>query len=244
MLKRDILISNNQIELSQQHNIIILVLALLIISVLLATLIFIHIRRKNEQRYNRQIALATQLRMENIRNRISPHYMFNVLNTVMPTFKQYSELAHPLQLLIQVLRGNLLASEKMAVELQEEIELVKNYIALRKETNPNTIHIEWEIAEQVPLQTLIPSMSIQIPVENALKYAFEDNDEQTNTLSIHISKKDRNLSIYIRDNGSGYDPGKHSNSKRSTGNGLKVLFRTIELLNSKILRKSYLISGT
>ena len=32
-------------------------------------------------------------------------------------------------------------------------------------------------------------MSIQIPVENALKYAFEDNDEQTNTLSIHISKK-------------------------------------------------------
>lgn len=77
----------------------------------------------------------------------------------------------------------------MAVELQEEIELVKNYIALRKETNPNTIHIEWEIAEQVPLQTLIPSMSIQIPVENALKYAFEDNDEQTNTLSIHISKK-------------------------------------------------------
>ena len=163
--------------------------------------------------------------------------MFNVLNTVMPTFKQYSELAHPLQLLIQVLRGNLLASEKMAVELQEEIELVKNYIALRKETNPNTIHIEWEITEQVPLQTLIPSMSIQIPVENALKYAFEDNDEQTNTLSIHISKEDRNLSISIRDNGSGYDPEKHSNSKRSTGNGLKVLFRTIELLNSKNTEK-------
>lgn len=237
LLKRDILISNNQIKLSQQHNIIILVLALLIISVLLAILIFIHIRRKNEQRYNRQMALATQLRMENIRNRISPHYMFNVLNTVMPTFKQYSELAYPLQLLIQVLRGNLLASEKMAVELQEEIELVKNYIALRKETNPNTIHIEWEITEQVPLQTLIPSMSIQIPVENALKYAFEDNDEQTNTLSIHISKEDRNLSISIRDNGSGYDPGKHSNSKRSTGNGLKVLFRTIELLNSKNTEK-------
>ena len=60
-------------------------------------------------------------------------------------------------------------------------------------------------------------MSIQIPVENALKYAFEDNDEQTNTLSIHISKEDRNLSISIRDNGSGYDPGKHSNSNGSTG---------------------------
>lgn len=237
LLKRDILLSNTQIELSQQHNIIILVLALLIISVLLAILVFIHIRRKNEQRYNRQMALATQLRMENIRNRISPHYMFNVLNAVMPTFKQYSELAHPLQLLIQVLRGNLLASEKMAVELQAEIELVKNYIALRKATNPDETHIEWEIAEEAPLQTLIPSMSIQIPVENALKYAFEESEGRRNELSIHISKEERNLSIHIRDNGSGYNPGKHANSARSTGNGLKVLFRTIELLNAKNAEK-------
>lgn len=237
LLKRDILISNNQIQLSRQSNLITLVLALLIISILLATLIFIHIRRKNEQRYNRQLALATQLRMENIRNRISPHYMFNVLNAVMPTFKQYSELAHPLQLLIQVLRGNLLASEKIATELQEEMELVKNYIALRKETNPDDTRVEWNIENEVPMHTLIPSMCIQIPVENALKYAFEESGEQENILSIHISTDDKNLSILIRDNGSGFDPGKHSGSQRSTGNGLKVLFRTIELLNSKNTEK-------
>lgn len=238
LLKRDILISNNKIQLSRQSNLITLVLALLIISILLATLIFIHIRRKNEQRYNRQLALATQLRMENVRNRISPHYMFNVLNAVMPTFKQYSELAHPLQLLIQVLRGNLLASEKIATQLQAEIELVKNYIALRKETNPDDTRIEWKVSEQIPPQTLIPSMCIQIPVENALKYAFEEEREQENILSIDISAEDKNLSILIRDNGSGYDPGKHSGSQRGTGNGLKVLFRTIELLNSKNIEKA------
>jgi len=233
LLKRDILISNDKIQMSHQQSTIMFVIGLFVISILLATLIFIHTRRKNEQRYNRQMALATQLRMENIRNRISPHYVFNVLNAVMPTFKQYSELAQPLQLLIQVLRGNLLASEKIAVELQEEIGLVKNYIALRKETNPDKIRIEWEIDGQVPLQTLIPSMCIQIPVENALKYAFGEECEQENILSIQISNEIKNLSIYIRDNGSGYDPGKHADSKRGTGNGLKVLFRTIELLNSK-----------
>lgn len=233
LLKKDILISNDKTRLSRQQNAIMFFVGLLVISILLAILIFIYIRRKNEQRYNRQMALATQLRMENIRNRISPHYVFNVLNAVMPTFKQYSELAQPLQLLIQVLRGNLLASEKIAVELQEEIELVKNYIALRKETNPDKIRIEWEIDRQVPLQTLIPSMCIQIPVENALKYAFGEECEQENILSIQISNEIKNLSIYIQDNGSGYDPGKHADSKRGTGNGLKVLFRTIELLNSK-----------
>lgn len=233
LLKKDILISNDKIRLSRQQNAIMFFIGLLVISILLAILIFIYIRRKNEQRYNRQMALATQLRMENIRNRISPHYVFNVLNAVMPTFKQYSELAQPLQLLIRVLRGNLLASEKIAVELQEEIELVKNYIALRKEINPDNINIKWEIDEQAPIQTLIPSMCIQIPVENALKYAFGEECEQENVLSIQISNEIRGLSIHIRDNGSGYDPGKHTDSKRGTGNGLKVLFRTIELLNNK-----------
>ena len=80
--------------------------------------------------------------------------MFNVLNTVMPTFKQYSELAHPLQLLIQVLRGNLLASEKMAVELQEEIELVKNYIALRKETNQIQYTLNGKLPNRFPYKPL------------------------------------------------------------------------------------------
>src|SRR5699024_10927066 len=114
LLKRDIIIANNKTQLSQQKEIIILAVALLIISVLLAFTLILHIRRKNERKYNRQMAMVAELRMENIRNRISPHYVFNVLNAIMPTFRQYSELTHPLQLLIEVLRGNLLVSDQIA----------------------------------------------------------------------------------------------------------------------------------
>lgn len=238
LLKRDIIIANNKTQLSQQKVIIIISTALLIISMLLAFTIILHIRRKNERKYNKQMAMVAELRMENIRNRISPHYVFNVLNAIMPTFKQYSALAHPLQLLIEVLRGNLLVSDKIAVELGEEIDLVKKYITLRKETNPNTANVIWNMDERVPMNTLIPSMIIQIPVENSLKYAFDAVENENDQIIISISQKEGGLSIHISDNGNGYHPGGHQETKRGTGTGLKVLFRTIELLNSKNQQKA------
>lgn len=239
LLKRDITIANNKAQISLQKGTIILSTSLLISSLLLAFIIILHIRRKSERKYNRQMAMVAELRMENIRNRISPHYVFNVLNAIMPTFKQHTDLTHPLQLLIEVLRGNLLASDRIAVELGEEIDLVKKYTMLRKESNPQTSDITWKIDEHVSLLTLIPSMIIQIPIENALKYAFDETSNPTdNQIIIHISQANDGLSIRIEDNGNGYHPGEHPETKRGTGTGLKVLFRTIDLLNSKNQQKA------
>lgn len=239
LLKRDILIANDRAKISRQRTTLLLVFAILSVSVLLSILTFFHIRRKNERKYNQQVAMVAQLRMENIRNRISPHYVFNVLNAVMPTFKQYSDLAHPLQLLIEVLRGNLISSDKTAVRLEKEIELVKNYIELRKETNPFTANVVWNVGENVAMDTLIPSMIIQIPVENALKYAFDAMDRGMGQVIINITQDAAGLSLSIEDNGAGYHPGTYSESERSTGTGLKVLFRTIELLNKKNQQKAH-----
>lgn len=233
LLKRDVMIANNRAQLSAQHNTLVLVLSLLIIFILGAALTIVYIRRKNEREYGRQLALVTQLRMENVKNRISPHYVFNVLNAVMPVFKQYPDLSHLLKLFIQVLRGNLLASDQIAVSLADEVELVKNYVALRHETNPAAPCVEWEIDAAVPMQTLIPSMSIQIPVENALKYAFGSEPSADACLLVHVRVAGQGILIGVRDNGCGYNPGRNDNSERGTGNGLKMLFRTVELLNGK-----------
>lgn len=237
LLKRDILITQNRVQLSHQRNAIIVVISLLVTLLLLGVLAFVHIRRKNEREYERQMSLITHLRMENVKNRISPHYIFNVLNTLMPVFKQYADLSRLLQLFIKVLRGNLTVSDQVAVPLQEEVELVKNYITLRKETNPQTANVKWEIDDDVPRQTLIPSMCIQIPIENALKYAFDSENNGANQLSIQITTHEGGIQIYIQDNGCGYDPGRQTDSARGTGNGLKMLFRTVEVLNGRNIQK-------
>lgn len=83
---------------------------------------------------------------------------------------------------------------------------------------------------------MIPSMFIQIPVENAVKYAF-NADCQTPIIFIGIEVKDEELHIKIKDNGIGYNFGAHVGDERSTGQGLKILYRTTELLNTHNIRK-------
>ena len=144
----------------------------------------------------------------------------------------------PLHLLVQAIRNNLLVSEKIAITLSEEIEIVRNFLDLKQSINKEFPTIKWEMAEKVDMQTLIPSMIMQIPIENAIKYAFDSYEEgNNNSLTIKISETNEMLSIYIEDNGTGYNPDRFANSAKGTGTGLKVLFRTIDLLNTKNQQK-------
>jgi LytS/YehU family sensor histidine kinase len=174
--------------------------------------------------------------MENIRNRISPHFVYNVLNVIIPPLEQYKELNQPFRLLIQMLRNNLLASEKIVLSLEEEIDLVKNYLQLYALRDPGKVQVNWEISTETKMETLIPSMSIQIPVENALKYAFE-TDKTDAQIRISITQKTEVIGIVIEDNGSGYNSENKIFNKQGTGTGLKTLIRTIDLLNSKNNKK-------
>ena len=148
----------------------------------------------------------------------------------MPSLSQHKELEQPFGLLIQMLRNNLIASEQIAVPLNDEIALVKNFIQLEMLGNRRKIDVEWQIADDVPADVLIPSMSIQIPVENAVKYAFNSNSDDAR-INISINQQTDTLSVVIDDNGVGYHPGAGAFSERGTGSGLKMLHRTVELLN-------------
>ena len=237
-LKHNIILSENKADLQKMRLISILSLSLLITGAIIIG-IAIHLnRKKRESRFAKQFSTIAKLRMENIRNRISPHVLFNMLNAVMPTFKQDDNLVHLFRLLAQSLRSNLIASEKMAVSLEEEIEFVKNYIEFRKNINSRKVDINWNISQNVPFDTLIPSMIIQIPIENSIKYAFREEVKDAH-INIDISADASFLYITIIDNGSGYNPGAHIGDKNSTGTGLKVIFQTTELLNQKNQEKMF-----
>lgn len=236
LMRRDIVIAQKEQKVSQLQSLNILIVSLLVIVVLTAVLIVVYLRRRKDRRYARQVATITSLRMENVRNRISPHYMFNVLNSIIPSINDQQNLSQPMSLLIDSIRGNLLISEKMAVTLAEETTIVKNYIALQENISTKTPQIKWNVAKDVDENILLPSMVIQIPVENAIKYAFEDYSPD-NLISINISRIDDAITIIIKDNGLGFSSDRYIDKKKGTGSGLRILFKTIELLNSKNQQK-------
>lgn len=243
LLRRDIVIANTNSRVSDLQSTVTLTISLLVLTLIVVLSIYSYIRRRNERKRREQLSLITKLRMENVRNRFSPHFVFNVLNAVIGSLSREESKALPLRLLIQVLRSNLLISDKIAIPLHEEIELVKSYAGLRQSTNPATPTVEWNISPDINLDLLLPAMIIQIPVENALKHAFPStyNSDETPLVSIQIIPKGNGYTlIIIEDNGIGYIPGAkpsdrlHSND---TGTGIHILFRTVELLNLKNIHK-------
>lgn len=233
LLKRDILIADSRSQVSRLETILAIGVALFILLVSSLAVGYSYLRRRNERQRQRQLTLVTRLRMENVRNRFSPHFVFNVLNVVVSSLRQVANAdINPLKLLVQVLRSNLMVCDKIAVSLTEEVSLVKDFVDLRSTMSESVPVVEWEVADDVDWELLLPTMIIQIPVENALKHAFLPGEMNGAFIRISISRIENAYhQIIIEDNGVGYMPQQQSLGENSTGNGIPILYRTVQLLN-------------
>lgn len=191
-----------------------------------------YMRKKREflrERFFRQI---NRVRMENLRSRISPHFTFNVLGREINQFTGSEDVKNNLLELVKYLRRSLELTEKLSVSLQDELDFVRSYINLERgrvgEDFTATVTVEEGLDAS---RVMIPSMIIQIPVENAIKHGLVGKDGEKE-LTIHVSHEKNGICITICDNGRGYLPHVTS-ATRGTGTGLKVLYQTIQLLNTK-----------
>ena len=230
-LRQNVAIAKLENKMSRDQLKLTMVIAglLLIISVFIVA--FVMIRRRNDKRYHEQFKQISKLRMDVVRNRISPHYIFNVLGLMLPKFKSNPELHQLSDLFIDVLRGNLLASNELSIKFSDEVQLVKQYVSLYNKTKGAYPTVKWHDASNGEAdQFLVPTMCLQIPVENALKHAFNELNEKC-CINIFILVENQRLILRVIDNGDGYNPGRVVSTGRDTGTGLRVLSRTISLSN-------------
>lgn len=132
--------------------------------------------------------------------------------------------------LVKLMRRNLELAEQLCVTLAEELDFVKTYINLERRSLGPDFHSELKIEKDVkPEQIRIPSMMIQIPVENAVKHALREKEGERN-LWVSVCRRGNGICIKITDNGGGYRP---DSRNRGTGTGMKVIMQTIQILNNK-----------
>lgn len=191
-----------------------------------------YMRKKREflrERFFRQI---NRVRMENLRSRISPHFTFNVLGREINQFKGSEEAKNHLMELVKYLRRSLELTEKLSVSLQDELDFVCSYINLERERVGEGFTVTVTVEDGVDTgRVMVPSMIVQIPVENAIKHGLAGRDGEKE-LTVRVFREENGVCITVRDNGYGYFP-QATSTARGTGTGLKVLYRTIQLLNTK-----------
>ena len=204
------------------------VFAVAVVSILTAVFLYLYSKKKRALLLARNHRTVSTLRLENIRNRLSPHFIFNVLNREMA--ERNVEGKQELSSLVKLMRRNLELAEQLCVTLAEELDFVKTYINLERRSLGPDFHSELKIEKDVqPEQIRIPSMMIQIPVENAVKHALREKEGERN-LWVSVCRRGNGTCIKITDNGGGYRP---DSRNRGTGTGMKVIMQTIQILNNK-----------
>lgn len=232
---------NKKIEISEKkilkmrYILTVSILAIILMLVLFA-LIYTLNKKKQEKRHNMMLATLNRFKVENIKSRISPHYIFNVINALMPGLRNHQELQYPIRCMVRLLRNGLSAGNNTTVELAKEMEYVNDYVMLYRLYKDNIPEITWNIDSEINAETyIIPTMIIQIPVENAVKYAFENIENPELTIDI---RNNHGTEIIIKDNGIGFDidtvntdKTEHGTNEKGTGTGLKAIREMLNLFN-------------
>ncbi len=167
------------------------------------------------------------LRLNNARQRISPHFVFNVLNASIGQSALQKEDA--LLKLTKLLRASLDMTSKPCVTLREEISFVTEFIELESSILGEGFELNLDLPnEELQSKVMLPSMFIQILVENAIKHGLM-RKKGHKRLEVKIKCTDTMTDIQVTDNGPGFDIRVNDNGRSK--NGLSIIRHTTAIIN-------------
>lgn len=194
--------------------------------VVLALILLYAFTYSRKRRLQMQMELMN-IKLMNVRSRISPHFIFNVLNNHISKADKHD--AGELMAMARLIRANLNISGKYFVTLKEELDFVKYYISVEQQCLEGGLTFNIDASPDNVLQSVkIPSMFIQILVENAIKHGLK-GCKHDKALLVEVKTDDEWCSVSVTDNGRGFDI--RCADPNSTHTGLNVIRSTINLLN-------------
>ena len=184
--------------------------------------VLIWLWRKRQKMHDMEVRQQiVGMRMENTRNRITPHFIYNALTHEM--LAQMEGRKVDLNALTQLLRRGVEQADMLETTLEEELTFVDYYVDIERQQMPVTLFYQKELDSDVnPQAVLLPAMTIQIFVENAIKHGLK---RQGGMLTIRASRQDNATLVEVLDNGQGLD------SSYQEHTGMKVVRQTIQMLN-------------
>lgn len=201
----------------------LLTVALLALAMLgVLTLLRRRRQRLNELKTRQQIV---SLRMENTRNRLTPHFIYNALNHEM--LSQMEGRAVDFNALTTLLRRGIEQADMLETTLDKELTFVDYYVEIEGRQIGADFHYEKQIAEDIDTSAVkLPAMIIQIFAENAIKHGLR---RQGGTLTIRVTHQGQAVLIEVVDNGQGLKNG----ISYQEHTGLRVVRQTIQMLNEQ-----------
>lgn len=192
------------------------------------------IQSLREKQLSEKYEIQAQMRdleIKSLRMQMDPHFMFNAFNSMALLLKNGNreEAYEAFMKFSRMVRSNFDFSDRFTRPLSEEIDMTRQYLELNKLRFKDKLEFSIDVDRNVPMNSLIPKMILQIHVENALKHGLAKLDK-TGRVTIDVSAKQEELLISVEDNGVGRQKAAQLNPG-STRQGLKMLKAIFDRLN-------------
>lgn len=163
-----------------------------------------------------------------LRSQISPHFIFNILNSIVYLIRTKSDAAEPVTLkLSELMRYMLYESENTHITLEKEILYLSNYIELQKVRFEEDVEIKFDTEGGATTQIIEPMLLIPF-VENAFKHGVGMVLDPI--IDIHLTINKNNILFVVKNK---IAPESAHIKDNSSGIGLKNVQRRLELLYPK-----------
>lgn len=146
----------------------------------------------------RTLALSHALhdaRLQVLRARIRPHFLFNTINAVLGIVRTQPRQAETALEDMADLFRMAMSDARDLVPLQKEIQLSKQYLALEQLRMGERLKVDWQM-QDLPDDALIPLLLLQPLLENAVYHGIEPLS-QGGTIAITLRRNGDELQIKV-----------------------------------------------
>ena len=196
-------------------------------------------KKLTDDYYNNQILLL-ESEFSRLQKQIQPHFLYNTLSAIF--WSAYSnddmETANMVEVLSRVMRRITDNSESL-IKVESDLQIAEDYLTIQKYRYGNKLDIQVNVSNYTR-ELMIPPISIQPLVENAVTHAMEQMTERCR-ISIYDRECEDGMEIIVEDNGPGCaeDILERASEDNSQSKGCGIALRNINTRLKYVFSQEY-----
>jgi signal transduction histidine kinase len=162
--------------------------------------------REREVQVARLAAQLSSARFAALQAQLNPHFLYNTLNTIAVLVRDNDRTGavQIVEHLSELLRRTLTRHRADEVTLGEELELVRQYVAIEQARFSDRLRPQFTIPDSL-LTAAVPSFALQHLVENAIRHGIARHPD-AGLLVVIAEREGELLRLSVVDDGVGIDP--------------------------------------
>lgn len=173
--------------------------------------------RNNKQKQAITVLEKNQIKQKLLITQMNPHFIFNSVQNIRGLInnKQNNEAVNYLDKFSKLTRQILENSNENYISLEEEVEMIENYLSIQQLLYDNKFNFTIDVQEGIDKESIfLPPMLAQPFIENAIKHGLS-NTTENGKIDVHFYLKQDKLFFEVTDNGKGFGTDKKVTNHKS-----------------------------